>query len=106
MRYRFSVGEPWNFSGPQGDNSISGAVLRKFDAENLLFECDEEVSLKGTSGRYWLLTTRYVGQSFDDEPYTGSVNGALLADPPLESENIREIMERTVFAAIGVLAPS
>jgi hypothetical protein len=69
MRYRFSVGEPWNFSGPQGDNSISGAVLRKFDAENLLFECDEEVSLKGTSGRYWLLTTRYVGQSFDDEPY-------------------------------------
>lgn len=103
MTYTLTVSEPWDFSGPRGDNRLSGKILRRIDAENILFESAEAVALKGVQSRYWVLSTRYERQSFEAEPYSGTVNGGILASLPAESDDAAKIKKSAVFAVIGSL---
>jgi hypothetical protein len=75
---KLTISEPWDFEGPHGGNELSGRILKRIDSKTLLFRADEEVALSGLISRYWLLSTRYETQSFEAEPYQGTVNGALL----------------------------
>lgn len=97
------VSEPWDFDGPNGGNKLDGRILKRFDSKTLLFESIDSVSIGGIAGKYWLLSARYVDQSFDVEPYTGTVNGSLLSVAPAEKEDLSELKRKSVFVIIGSL---
>ncbi|OWU65927.1 MAG: hypothetical protein CBB60_002160 [Armatimonadetes bacterium Cent15-Ar3] len=97
------ISEPWDFEDIQGSNELSGRILKRLDSKTLLFRTEEEVTLKGLSSRYWLLSARYEKQSFEEEPYQGTVNGALLPELPLEDESLSKLRQSSVFAIIGCL---
>jgi hypothetical protein len=105
MKYTLTVSEPWDFSGPDSENRISGKVLRRIDGESLLFESDSSISIRGISSKYWILSTRYEKQCFENEPYNGTVNGGILVGLPPESEGAAKIKQSAVFAVIGSLKP-
>lgn len=97
------VSEPWDFEGPSGGNELNGRILRRLDSKTLLFESDDSVSMKGVAGKYWLLSTRYVDQSFNGEPYTGTVNGSLLSVIPTAEDDLSELIRSSAFMIIGSL---
>lgn len=97
------VSEPWDFIGPHGGNELHGRVVKRIDFKTLLFKADDEVSLKGCAGTYWLLTTRYIDQSFERKPYIGTVNGSLLSILPSDDDDLSELKRNSVFAVIGSL---
>jgi hypothetical protein len=99
------VSEPWDFDGPSGGNELNGRVLKKFDSKTLLFESDDSVSMNGIAGRYWLLSARYIDQSFDREPYAGTVNGSLLSFIPASEDDLSELKRGSAFLIIGTLRP-
>lgn len=97
------VSEPWDFRGAGGSNELPGCVIKRLDLKTLLFRADDEVSMKGISGKFWLISSRFVEQSFDQEPYAGTVNGFLLKRPPSDGDDLSEIKQNAVFAVIGSL---
>jgi len=100
---KLTVSEPWDFEAPQGGNELLGQVLMRLDAKTLIFEAKDNIIFKGLSSRYWLLSSRYEKQSFESEPYQGTVNGALLPALPTEGDSLTTIRESAIFAIIGSL---
>ncbi len=99
------VSEPWDFESPQGGNELHGKVLKRLDSKTLIFETEENISFKGLSSRYWFLSTRYEKQSFESEPYQGTVNGSLLPALPQEGDSLASIRKSATFVIIGSLHP-
>lgn len=97
------VSEPWDFSGPDGGNEVRGCVIKRLNPKTLLFRADNEVCVKGFAGKFWLLSARYADQSFEREPYGGTVNGSLLKFPPSDGDDLSELKQNAVFAVIGSL---
>jgi hypothetical protein len=100
---KLTISEPWNFEAPNGGNELSGRILRRLDSQTLLFMTEDEMTFDGVTSRYWLLSARYEKQSFDNEPYQGTVNGALLPDLPSESDSLAKLRQLSIFAIIGSL---
>jgi hypothetical protein len=100
---KLSVSDPWDFEAPRGGNVLEGCILKRLDPKTLLFEAVEAVCLRGLTSRYWLLTARYEKQTFNAEPYLGTVNGALLPAVPVEGDSLDFIQKGSVFAIIGSL---
>jgi hypothetical protein len=100
---KLTVSEPWDFVGPNGGNELPGIILKRLDQKTLLFKTDNEVTLKGSTSRYWLLSSRYENQFFNEEPYQGTVNGALLPSLPSEYDSLSKLRQSSVFAVIGSL---
>jgi hypothetical protein len=100
---KLTVSEPWNFSKPGGGNELHGRIVRQIDCKTLLFKADDEVSVQGGAGKYWLLSARYEDQSFKEGAYEGTVNGSLLLDLPSDKEDPSAIKQNSVFAVIGSL---
>lgn len=99
-----TVSEPWDFEGPRGGNQLNGKVVRWLDSKNVLFEANEELTHKGITSRYWILSTRYVGHTFESmEPHGETVNGGLIPCMPVENEDVREIQKPAIFRIIGSL---
>ena len=104
-KYRLTISEPWDFDSQRGDNEIHGIVVRQVDSENLLFVADEQVTFKGTTSPYWILSTRYENQHFGEQPYRGTVNGGLISNFPSETEDALQLKGKAVFAIIGSIEP-
>jgi len=104
-KYKLIVSEPWDFESQQGDNQLTGHIIRQIDLENLLFEAEDQTTFSGVTSQYWVFSTRYEKQHFEAEPYEGTVTGGLLADLPSESDDASEIKKHAVFAVIGSLQP-
>lgn len=100
---KLTVSEPWDFVGPGGGNELNGKVIRRLDEKMLLFKTDNEVSVDGLVGQYWVLSARYVNQHFDLEPFSGTVNGSILTYRPSEEDNALDLKKRAVFVVIGNL---
>src|SRR5690625_4430821 len=98
-----TISDPWDFRAPEGNSKLSGQILKRLDSKNLLFRAEDEETLKDLPSRYWLLTTRYEKQSFNEKPYQGTVNGALLPGPPSKYDDLHKLKRSSVFAVIGRL---
>ena len=54
-KYRISVGEPWNYDGPNGPNLIHGRIIRELAPDCLIFKSDQELHFGGAKGKNILL---------------------------------------------------
>lgn len=100
---KLSISEPWDFEAPQGGNVLEGRILKRLNSKMLIFEATKETCFKGLTSRYWLLSARYEKQTFESEPYQGTVNGAMLPTLPADDDNLTAIQKSSVFAIIGSL---
>lgn len=100
---RLTVSEPWDFKNKDNVNVLYGRILRKIDAENLLFESNEIVSLGGASSNILILSTRYEDDRFEEKPYQGTVNGGLVSSDYYASMSAEEIKSKAIFVLIGSL---
>ena len=102
-KQKLIVSEPWDFKATDGTNALCGTVVIKLSGRVLIFELDQELSMQGVSGRQLVLSARYEENQFDHEPYTGTVNGGLLASDAVEMETIESLNDRASFVLIGSL---
>ena len=100
---RLTVSEPWDFKSSHGDNFVRGKVVRLIDPENLIFESEEPISVAGKTGRVLILSTRYENESFEQEPYSNTVNGGILQDGDYQDGSAKSLKEKASFVLIGSL---
>ena len=64
--YYLSVGEPWDFVGPDGKNIIKGEVIKKKDDKMWVFRSDHFIDFDYIHGNVFILIPRYSGDDFSN----------------------------------------
>jgi hypothetical protein len=103
-KYFISVGEPWDFDSPDGQNIINGIIVRILSATCLIFKANYILNFKGVTGSFFVLYPRHAESDFDDlkngNDYV-TVNGNIL--PEEYNENMGEdyLKANSKFVIIG-----
>src|ERR1700755_1491776 len=82
MQTFISVGEPWNFKSPDGDNIINGLITTFLSPKRLLFRANYVLYFGDLHGDVFVLTPRYTGETFDElsNAMYVPVNGSILSN--------------------------
>ncbi len=98
-----SIGEPWNFVSPDGQNIIKGKLIRAVSNECLVFKADHVINFSEGSGNILILSPRSAKDfsKFLDwaEDYI-PVNG-LLSINYVENMTEAELKDKSPFVIIG-----
>ncbi len=54
-----SVGEPWNFTGPDGDNLVIGKLIKIVTPDCAIFQSNHQIEVDGIKGNIFFLFTRH-----------------------------------------------
>ncbi len=102
-KYKLSVGEPWDFQGVDGKNTILGRVIKEINETTLIFEAYKEQSFEEGKGKFFLLKARYSKEKLvNDNEYGGIVNGFLILED-FSDKSIKEIEKISRYVIIGGL---
>ena len=103
MKYQITIGEPWDFKGPDGESIIIGEVIKEITPTCLIFRSDQPQRFGDQTGNYFLLSSRYRNEILSsDNSFSGIVNGGLLfAD--FEHKSKIELEASSKFVFIGNL---
>jgi hypothetical protein len=103
-KYFISVGEPWDFESPDGQNIIRGFVLKIISATCLIFKANYLLNIGGVKGDVLVLTPRDLDGSFyelkNDFDYL-TVNGGLLLVEYDENYNEKIVKDNSKFIIVG-----
>jgi len=103
-KYFISVGEPWDFDSPDGQNIINGIILKILNAKCLVFKANYVLNFKGNSGDSFVLYPRHTEGDFNDlingANYV-TINGNLLIGDFNENMNEEVLKEKSEFVLIG-----
>lgn len=103
-KYFISVGEPWNFDSPDGQNIINGVVIKILSATCLIFKANYILNFKGISSNFFVLYPRHLVNNFDDltngTDYI-TINGNILPEEYDEKMDEIYLKERSKFVIIG-----
>lgn len=103
LSFRVSVGEPWDFSGPSGENEIQGHVIRVVSEKCIVFRANSTLSFGDMHGDILILLPRYHSISFDEfrrGVVSVPVNGQLLR-VALVGDEVEDILIRSSTLAIS-----
>jgi hypothetical protein len=78
--YKIIVSEPWDYKGPDGDNTINGIVLNVISRKIVVFRADSQLKFDSVSGDTLILSSRYVEDQDLNDLDGLTVNGGLLLD--------------------------
>lgn len=103
--YIVIVSSPWDFVGPDGDNSIKGKIINTIPPKRIIFKCNNQVSFKGKNGDILILGIRYRDDNIEllytEEHLT--VNGGLLLTEYDKNMSYEELEHNSFFAMIGTI---
>lgn len=103
-KYFISVGEPWNFDSPDGQNIINGSIIKIVSATCLVFKADYNLVFGGISGSFFVLYPRHAESNFNDlingTDYI-TVNGYILLDNYTENMGEETLKEKSKFVILG-----
>jgi hypothetical protein len=103
-QYYISVGEPWDFNSPDGQNVINGIIIKILSATCLIFRANYILDFKGHLGDIFILYPRYSKSDFaglENETNYVAINGNLLVGGFNESMTEEELKDRSAFVLIG-----
>lgn len=103
-KYYISVGEPWDFNSPDGQNIINGIIVKILSATCLIFKANYVLDFKGHFGDIFILYPRHSESDFDNlknETNYITINGNLLIGDFNESMSEKELKEKSEFVLIG-----
>ena len=106
MEYIISVGEPWDYMGPDGHNVIKGSVIKIVDSKCVVFKANHIHTFNKDSGNVFVLFPRYQNEVFDrlfinNEIFP--VNGCLVLRDYNEYLTNKDYQDNSVFVLIGSL---
>lgn len=104
VRCSVSVGEPWDFEGPDGQNIIHGSIVKFLNDRCALFKADHMQHFRAVSGDTLLLLVRHYGYDFSElRPGVSyiSVNGCMLMDEREEETDVDALIAGSTFVLIG-----
>lgn len=101
-----SVGEPWDFTSPDGDNIINGHVIKIINSTCLVFKANYTLNFLQHSGNIFVLFPRYTGEDFYELQNGGNyitVNGKVLIESYTEDMTETQLKEKSKFVIIGCI---
>ncbi|EKT87845.1 hypothetical protein [Leptospira santarosai] len=104
--YYISVGEPWDFVGPDGKNIIKGEILKVFDINCVLFKANHKLRIKDVEGDLLILSSRYKKDDHfngNDNKLDWTINVGLILTNNYEEMNKDDLKEKSKFVIIGSL---
>ena len=89
VKAKFSIGEPWDFTSPDGDNIMLGYICVMVRENKIVFYSNHIIKLGLTQGNVFIATCRYYGEnvSFLEKDNYLVVSGALVPDSTSEDED-------------------
>jgi hypothetical protein len=103
-KYFISVGEPWDFNSPDGENIINGIIIKILSATCIIFKANYILDFDGALGNFFILYPRHAESNFNDlKGGTGYViiNGNLLLEEYNENMDENYLKEQSKFVFIG-----
>lgn len=101
--YNLTVSEPWNYSGADGTNNISGKVIKHIGIQCLVFQSTVPVKIDGLSGDLLVLFPRYASDSFDKQVVEIPANVGLLLRKDYENLDEKQLENSSRFVIVGSL---
>lgn len=104
-KYKLSVGEPWDFVGPDGENLIIGEVVQFRSPFLVIFKSNSILSIDGIVGRILLLDSRHKRPILKNEAgYLGVVNGWITAIEDYLDKEEEFLIEHSKFVIICTIS--
>lgn len=101
-KYFISVGEPWDFESPDGQNIVRGNILSIKSNQCLVFKANHYLKFDSNESDILILSPRHQGNDFSDLPNKlVVVNGSLLFKDYDEALGEKELQENARFVIIG-----
>jgi len=104
MKYIISVGEPWDFNSPDGENIIKGSLEIKSE-KFAIFRLNYEIELKQIRSNILILHPRYENENFYKLKNNSvlTINAGIIS--PYEYNNLLldEVNAKAIFVIVGTL---
>lgn len=106
-KYFISIGEPWDFEGPDGQNKIIGIVIKEISENALIFKSDKIQTFKEGTGNIFLLLSRYNDEvlikknSKGNNEYIGTVGGSLINAKDYLNKERKALEKEGTYVFIG-----
>lgn len=106
-QYFISVGEPWDFESPDGQNIVGGHILCIKSNRCIVFRTNHCLKFDRFEGDILILSPRDRGIDFSDLPNKCViVNGGLLIKHDDEDLDEKQLIANAQFVMIGTIIPS
>lgn len=104
--YYISVGDPWDFSSPDGENIINGSLINTCSKTYLIFKANYVLNFKKGSGDYFVIFPRYLNEDFtsllNGSSTDVTINGSLLPNDFQTLQN-EDLINHSLFVITGSL---
>ena len=97
------VSEPWDYSGADGTNKISGKIIRRIGNRCLVFQSLVPVNIGNLFGDLFVLYPRYEGDTFQDRLAEIPANVGLLLTNDYDVIDENQLERNSRFVIIGSL---
>jgi hypothetical protein len=104
LKYEISVGEPWDFEGPDGPNIIKGKIIDIVSRHCAIFKADKLIEFEGYKNMIIVLFARYDNEDLTmlEKGERKVINGGLLlTNYDTNAHNEEELMQHSKFFIIG-----
>jgi hypothetical protein len=101
--FYISIGEPWNFVGPDGQNRIDGKIIKILNEECLVFKSNNIITIENLKGNIFICRPRYFGENYTmlDKKKLVPSNILLLMKEFDEKMKVEEIFQNAEYVIIG-----
>ncbi len=102
-KYFISVGEPWDYEGPDGKNLINGRILKVIDNRIIVFKSDHKVNLHNVCSDVLVLLPRYDRDFFSIRHNRHVTVGGALYKGTYDDNTSEEDLKNSEYVLIGGL---
>lgn len=105
-KHFISVGEPWDFTSPDGENIINGNIIKVITNNCLIFRANYILNFGQFTGDLFVLYPRNNESNFDDlqsETCSVTVNGNVLLGSLDDNASEFDLKQNSKFVLIGSL---
>ena len=103
-KYFLSVGDPWDFESPDGQNIIRGNILNIKSDKCIVFKSNHYLQFDDVKGNILILFPRYQGDNFlNFENEIIAFNGNVMLIDYNEQLCEKELLKNTKFVIIGTI---
>jgi len=102
-----SIGEPWDFKSPDGENVMYGSILKVISSYCIVFKANYNLKFDQHAGDIFVLSPRHSCSNFDDlNNGTGfvNINGGLLLGVYDNKISENDLKLNSKFVIIGSLS--
>jgi hypothetical protein len=101
-KYFISVGEPWDFESPDGQNIVRGNILSIISNQCIVFKSNHALQFGNIKGNILVLTPRTHGNVFSElKSDLVVINGSILLKEYNEQLSENELKDNMKFVIIG-----